>query len=563
MARKPVDINELARSLKAPAFENRDSEQTALGVDPVSPTVLVLSLAEIKSYEHNPRRAENPEFYRLKDSIASRRGLTTPLTVTKRPGDARFTIAAGGNSRLQVLNELFDETQDEIFNRVTCQFVPWDSDCQVLANHLIENDVRGNMTFADKARAIVEWQHLYEAADPESSSLSQRELQSKLSESGFQVSQALLSRYLYTVEHLLPVLPKTLESGLGRTLIEQLIRFRTFAQQHWDEVPLAEGFSPQVTFRTVFAAACEDEDGHCDDWNFDIFRAAFAIRVADALNLDPKMVAIDLESLYRGIPVGQLGSPAQSGHAGKPQWVFERAREHLAGQIERARERRARDANKGGADEVAGEGGGLADPVDVAGQSSVCARDGCEPQLTIRTTADLESPRVAIYELARRVAASSGLDDLLKACDVGVGFYIDAPEPPATGIESRDGSKAEAANDQGLAYSPMQSWIWWCLCLCAGQLDAAHVRAIGAHDPGSWFVQLFQQLPQRAPDKEPVDALYLLVGQPDWSNLVPDFLGSAALPDDAFAKLMALVCDCRAFSLACDSAGISPWGASK
>lgn len=50
------------------------------GLDPVSPTTVVLRVAEIKAYEHNPRLAENREYPRLKDSIRTRRALTTPLT---------------------------------------------------------------------------------------------------------------------------------------------------------------------------------------------------------------------------------------------------------------------------------------------------------------------------------------------------------------------------------------------------------------------------------------------------------------------------------------------------
>jgi len=78
MGRKNTDIGELARALKAPAFTNKDSGREPRGLDPVSPTTLVLRVSEIKAYEHNPRHAENREYPRLKDSIRSRGGLTTP-----------------------------------------------------------------------------------------------------------------------------------------------------------------------------------------------------------------------------------------------------------------------------------------------------------------------------------------------------------------------------------------------------------------------------------------------------------------------------------------------------
>ena len=546
MARKRADIGELARSLKTPAFGNRGAEQTAITIEPVSPTVLVLSLAEIKSYEHNPRRAENPEFYRLKDSIASRRGLTTPLSVTKRPGDARFTIAAGGNSRLRVLNELYDETGDQIFNRVMCQFEPWDSDCQVLANHLIENDVRGNMTFADKAQAVVQWQQLYEAAHPEAPSLSQRVLEEKLGETGFAVSHGLLARYLYTAEFLLPALPNALASGLGRPQIEQLIRLRTFAEQYWDEVPLPDGLTPSASFGEVFVTACAAEDRHADDWAFDFFQSALATRIAESLSLDPKVVALDLDSLYHGIPVGQLGSQVLPQHEDKPQFAFERAREHRAAQVERARHRQA--ALDGELGENSGTSTG---PRHVDADLETAFDAALSALSTVRTIADLQAPRASIYELAHTIAVSHGLNELVKPCDVGYGFYIDAPEPP------------ETVGEHTVAYSGIRLWLWWWLSLSADELDAAHLSAIGGHDANSWLFQLFDQLPKRAPGKDFLDALHLLVGQPDWLKLNDELFTNAAIAEDDFVRLIALLRHCRALRLAAERADIGLWERSR
>ena len=341
MARKTTDIRELAQALNAPAFGNRNAEELPTELDPVSPTTLVLSLSDIKPYEHNPRRAENPEFDRLKDSIASRRGLTTPLTVTKRPGDQRHTIAAGGNSRLQVLNELYTETGDQAFNRVMCQFEPWDSDCQVLANHLIENDVRGNITFADKARAIVHWCELYEATHADEVPLTQRELAERLGHSGFQVSQTSLSRFLYAVEQLLPWLPKAFESGMGREPIERLIRLRTLTEQYWHDTLQVTGLKPESSFEAVFAEVCAAQDCHREDWAHELFASALAYQVAEALGAEVKLVTLDLDNLYRGVPVN-ITAPASgdtAGNASADGWVFERERRHLAEQAERQQAR--------------------------------------------------------------------------------------------------------------------------------------------------------------------------------------------------------------------------------
>ncbi len=124
MGRKRPDPDDLAAALSVPAFESSTEEGEASSIHQLLPTTLVLTLDQLKPYEHNPRRAENPEYDRLVDSIRARRGLTTPLTVTKRPGEDLYTIAAGGNSRLAALRELYEATADVSFYRVSCRVEP-------------------------------------------------------------------------------------------------------------------------------------------------------------------------------------------------------------------------------------------------------------------------------------------------------------------------------------------------------------------------------------------------------------------------------------------------------
>lgn len=56
----------------------------------------------------------------------------------------------GGNTRYAILRELFAETQDEHFYRFHALFKLW----PVRFEYLAENDVRGDLTFIDKALGI-------------------------------------------------------------------------------------------------------------------------------------------------------------------------------------------------------------------------------------------------------------------------------------------------------------------------------------------------------------------------------------------------------------------------
>jgi len=536
MGRKDADVGELARALRAPAFANKDAGREPSGLDPVSPTTLVLSISEIKSYEHNPRRAENLEFPRLKDSIRTRRELTTPLTVTKRPGDDLYTIAAGGNSRLRALKELAEETGDNAFAFVTCRFVPWDSEHQVLTNHLIENDVRGNMLFGDKAQAVLEWRRLYEEDHPEQAPMSQRMLMDRLAESGYRIPLTLLNRLLCAAEQLMPHLPIAFQSGLHRSAIEQIIRLRSVALQYWnDTVAQAANTDMVPTFDDVFAEVCGERDCHCADWDHELFQGMLAVRMAEALAVDHKLVALDIDSLYHGYSVepskADPASPATDPQGLNSEWAFERAREVDAKRMQQSRARIGAAARAG-------------TPIDEADTEEDREGAGTERgSLTAPAGLDATQLRESNFLAARRLAANHELDHYIRPAASGLGFFVEAPEPSAVAPEERD---RPVGPGQGLVLNGLRSGLWWFLCLTADQLASSHLEAFGEAYPASWIVELFAGLPNRSPDTDPVAALNLLVGEPTAQSLVRDVLTNPALADEDLATLDELVRGCRA-----------------
>ena len=63
--------------------------------------LVTLDVARITPYEHNPRRAANAEYDRIKASIRVD-GLGQPLVITQRPGASDYVVHAGGNTRLRI-----------------------------------------------------------------------------------------------------------------------------------------------------------------------------------------------------------------------------------------------------------------------------------------------------------------------------------------------------------------------------------------------------------------------------------------------------------------------------
>ncbi|KWT15005.1 ParB family protein [Pseudomonas amygdali] len=221
--------------------------------DPIVDTPMVLTLDEMKAFEQNPRTVTNAKYKEIKDSIRQR-GLDHRPSVTRRPGEQKFTINNGGNTRLQILRELYSETGEDRFYRHNVLFRPWDSargEIIALTGHLSENDLRGSLMFIERAVGIENARAIYEKEAGES--ISQRELVRKLSADGYPVSQSHISKMQDTVRCLLPVIPSALYSGLGKHQVERLLSLRKAAGQTWlthtegkEHIPDFEGLFQDV-----------------------------------------------------------------------------------------------------------------------------------------------------------------------------------------------------------------------------------------------------------------------------------------------------------------------------
>ena len=111
----------------------------------------VLDLAQIGTYEHNPRLLRNAKLPQIKEAIRASGGLTEPLSVTQRPGENGYIVHQGGNTRLQALRELAAETSDPAFRSVPVTIQHYTSEIELAALHDRENTCRGDLTFFEEA----------------------------------------------------------------------------------------------------------------------------------------------------------------------------------------------------------------------------------------------------------------------------------------------------------------------------------------------------------------------------------------------------------------------------
>ncbi|AUU14065.1 TPA: chromosome partitioning protein ParB [Proteus mirabilis] len=237
-------------------------------VNPVSEMPMILTLEQLQPNPDNPRQGRNPRYEEIKSSIRAR-GLDSVPKVTKVPGSEFYIFSDGGNTRYQILSELWQETQDERFFRLHVLFKPWPGRLQCLIGHLAENEVRGELTFLEKAQGICVARSLYE--ETLGKKLSLRAFAQRMTADGLPVSISHISKMEDTVSVLLPYMPRLLENGLGRPQIEQLLSVRSTLKRVADSFLFQyDGPDPACDFLGCFERTCTEIDNH-DVFDYDVF----------------------------------------------------------------------------------------------------------------------------------------------------------------------------------------------------------------------------------------------------------------------------------------------------
>lgn len=460
---KKPSLEEIADKLQQGPF--RQGLEVDRLSDPIGDTPMVITLEQLRPYEYNPRLIRNPLYDDIKASIRER-GLDQPPPITRRPGDKHFIIRNGGNTRLAILGELWQETRNEQFFRIHCLFRPWTTEASALLGHLAESDLHGSLTFIERALAVAKLKAMFEQ---EGASPSQRELASRLRAQGYPVSQPHLSKMFETLEHLLPAMPHVLYGGLGKPSIERLLSLHRRAEHAWQkhQGQIAE-------FAELWRETLAGFDALPDEFDPERVQDELLERMSRALGQSPRTLALDLAGLQtHGLlpPFGKSVVPAptpparpadkpSSAKATRSSPVQEdlpkeqnlpdtevideaerqrRIQGHVISpvlttpRVQQIREQVAREAF----DEV------LPNFEDCAVTAIPVQAGGLHPVSDIwYIERQLDSPeclRAAIASLAREMAMYAGKPDSVVAQDHGLGFavcleLIDLNTPRATGI---------------------------------------------------------------------------------------------------------------------------------
>lgn len=210
-----------------------------------------LPVDRILLYDHNVRLGPNPERDRIKASIVASGGLTSPLAVTKRPESDQFMVHQGGNTRLEILQELSKETPPENtqFDRVKVVYEIYTNELDIAVNHDRENNLRGDLSFIEQAKGKVYQFGLF-VRHSENGKPSVKDFCRFMREKyGDDVSPELFYRMRYASDTLMEWIPTILVKGrMTLGAIRELISFRKRLQSVW----IDHEFGDKQGFEAVF-----------------------------------------------------------------------------------------------------------------------------------------------------------------------------------------------------------------------------------------------------------------------------------------------------------------------
>lgn len=436
--------------------------------DPSHECQIVLSVEDIRPYEHNPRRTQNARFDDIKASIRAS-GLRNPFTVTRRPGESHFVIEAGGNTRLLAIRQLWAETREPRFHKLAVLFRPWRSESHVLTAHLIENDQRGDMSFWDKASGVVALKARLEAE--KGTTLSLRQLDEEMKALGLAINTATLAHFLFATERLATLGEVVLDlSGLDVKLMQP--RLNAMKRHAQTRASLGEDDLYTTVLEPVFRRTADE---YRPTQSFSAAAVCRACEEALATRLGEPVAEV-----RRALDPAARSAQGTSGSSPAPAVAPRAGEEGGKGPPENGPSSLA---------EPAVSTANTADATMVASRPHDPARD------SPLVDAGIPVPDSRIIDQACLCARLAGISDCLRSdSDAPQGFWLDALPIAAPGE----------------ALPPSRQWAWHLLALVSGQLDSpgsmAMLNESTAFDPA--VLDTACRAPPPVPDSFPFDVAF-------------------------------------------------------
>jgi ParB family protein of integrating conjugative element (PFGI_1 class) len=406
-----------------------------------------LPVTAIHFYEHNPRKANNEAYAELKESIRVN-GILQPLTVTKRQGESHYILYAGGNTRLQAIRELWEETRDGKYRETRVIIKSWRGESAVLLAHMAENTQRNDMTFWDRANGTLEIKRQME--EEGGKTLSHREFEAELKKFGLQTDLRTLSMYRFAVEKIADVGPWL--SGLSvRTIQPRLNLLLKLANHH--DIEESAFYAEVVTPTAKTIAGMVLEDSHA--FTADLFLGRCEASLSARLEVNERDIGKMLTAMERFPDMTQEGLQALC----KPSMATDHAHSNASS-----------NRPAGGLMPVPQRRGNSAPSTSTAVPQT--------PQNVASISNDHTEPNDGLKALIQRVLASAGLGSCYEQNPkMPMGYYMGFPKDGPLDMKENAQSRQAA---------------WWVLAMASGQFDPVLCRS-GLDESNEWRTLILEE----------------------------------------------------------------------
>ena len=294
----------LVAQLDRPHYSSEAEAIAIVPPDPKVPTRVRANLGNTVAYKQNTRITKNPKYYEIKESILNG-GLDHPPNITREHPTDPYMIRDGGNTRLEILRELFEETQDPKFYSFDCMFYPWVSHKAILFGHARENEMRGDTLFIERAITACRIRAIYEEEDGEK--ISTRSLAKRITKDGWTLAHTALGQMIYAHDNLYPVIPTALLNGLGRDSVQKIRKLILSCNSVWESLTRTSPVASAISFDELWRQQLAKVDGE----SFDLETAEHVIceAIGDTLQISYDRVSAELQITSERSPDSEEEGP--------------------------------------------------------------------------------------------------------------------------------------------------------------------------------------------------------------------------------------------------------------
>jgi ParB family protein of integrating conjugative element (PFGI_1 class) len=441
---------------------------------------MLLEVTQIDPYDGNPRQFENEAIEDLRTSLTAN-GYTDAMVVTRRREGDRFMLAAGSNTTLKVLKELWENTGDEKYRYINCIFQPFESEARVLAQHLGENLNRGGMKFWEIATGMTEL--LVMIGRERGKPMSVREQVAELNKRGLRAGPSDVAYWSFAVARLSALGPAVRQLAVRyikdhfqprlNALQRLAAKFKVDESVYWSTVvdPCLQRAADASSSASTEEAAV-DADALCREVEAQLAEhigepVASVQRMLAMLKLSPELTLADLR-----LPMGSPFSEAAPSH--DPDDAADAHPARLA-QAPLPLPPGVVRATGSGASHGLSVAAPAADPT--ASAPSLANVPESAHLVAAATVAQLPStqgplfsdsasadPLGTLLNAVQELLALAGLSDTLRACDeMPLGFFVELPDRQ---LHARQAAGVGSAEHDARG---IKTHVWWTLVLMTGQ----------------------------------------------------------------------------------------------